>query len=170
MQIEVRCLWWRYINHLDPGVNKEGWSDEELEILYSKYGEYGNKWFLLQKHLPGRYISNNSGPRQRSRIISTVGSVSSWSSSSRSYSGKIRGLSVTSKLRPCWIFIKQITVNLKIFKSSRITLSSRRPSRGSNTRSKRRPVRNTSKIIEKILKASLGSSWKIIPIRGKEYW
>jgi hypothetical protein len=23
-------------------------------VLYSKYGEYGNKWFLLQKHLPGR--------------------------------------------------------------------------------------------------------------------
>jgi hypothetical protein len=28
----------RYVNHLDPCVNKEGWSDEELEILYRKYG------------------------------------------------------------------------------------------------------------------------------------
>lgn len=45
----------RYVNHLDPNVSKGTWSDEELEILYSKFSEYGNKWFLLQKHLPGRY-------------------------------------------------------------------------------------------------------------------
>jgi hypothetical protein len=30
MQIEVALRSLRYINHLDPGVNKEGWSDEEL--------------------------------------------------------------------------------------------------------------------------------------------
>lgn len=54
MQRTVRNVLVRYINHLDPSVNKELWSDEELEILYTKYDEYGNKWFLLQKHLPGR--------------------------------------------------------------------------------------------------------------------
>ena len=54
MQGTVTVLKIRYINHLDPSVNKELWSDEELEILYTKYCEYGNKWFLLQKHLPGR--------------------------------------------------------------------------------------------------------------------
>jgi myb proto-oncogene protein len=69
MQIEVRPMRCRYINHLDPGVNKESWSDEELEILYSKYGEYGNKWFLLQKHLPGRYYNVNLEHKLRSKII-----------------------------------------------------------------------------------------------------
>ena len=52
---EVECRE-RFINHLDPAVRKEVWSQDELDILYSSYAEHGNKWFVLQKCLPGRYV------------------------------------------------------------------------------------------------------------------
>lgn len=61
----TRCFRLRFVNHLDPNVSKGSWSDEELEILYSKFTEYGNKWFLLQKHLPGRYLSPYIEPKQK---------------------------------------------------------------------------------------------------------
>ena len=37
MSIEVTENICRYVNHLDPTVNKESWSDNELEVLYNKY-------------------------------------------------------------------------------------------------------------------------------------
>lgn len=77
MQGKVRVAVFRYINHLDPGVNKECWSDSELEILYNKYAEYGNKWFLLQKYLPGRYSNIDAGLKQRSKTIFMAASASS---------------------------------------------------------------------------------------------
>ena len=44
----------RWHNHLDPVVNKENWTEEEENILFSKHMEYGNKWSDISKYLPGR--------------------------------------------------------------------------------------------------------------------
>ena len=44
----------RWHNHLDPIVNKENWTEEEENILFSKHLEYGNKWSDISKFLPGR--------------------------------------------------------------------------------------------------------------------
>lgn len=44
----------RWHNHLDPIVNKENWTDEEENILFTKHLEYGNKWSDISKFLPGR--------------------------------------------------------------------------------------------------------------------
>ena len=69
MQGEVSLRSVRYVNHLDPTVSKGSWSDAELDILYSKFNEYGNKWFLLQKHLPGRYVLLTQNPDQYQKLI-----------------------------------------------------------------------------------------------------
>ena len=44
----------RWHNHLAPEVNKENWTEEEENILFSKHLEYGNKWSDISKFLPGR--------------------------------------------------------------------------------------------------------------------
>ena len=44
----------RWHNHLDPIVNKDNWTEEEENILFSKHLEYGNKWSDIAKYLPGR--------------------------------------------------------------------------------------------------------------------
>ena len=44
----------RWHNHLDPIVNKDNWTEEEENILFSKHLEYGNKWSDISKYLPGR--------------------------------------------------------------------------------------------------------------------
>ena len=44
----------RWHNHLDPIVNKENWTENEENILFSKHLEYGNKWSDISKFLPGR--------------------------------------------------------------------------------------------------------------------
>lgn len=44
----------RWHNHLDPIVNKENWTEEEENILFTKHLEYGNKWSDISKFLPGR--------------------------------------------------------------------------------------------------------------------
>lgn len=44
----------RWHNHLDPIVNKENWTENEENILFSKHMEYGNRWSDIAKFLPGR--------------------------------------------------------------------------------------------------------------------
>ena len=44
----------RWHNHLDPKVNKENWTEEEENILFTKHLEYGNKWSEISKFLTGR--------------------------------------------------------------------------------------------------------------------
>lgn len=44
----------RYINHLDPRVVKDYWTDNEERILLQKQKEFGNKWNDIARYLPGR--------------------------------------------------------------------------------------------------------------------
>lgn len=44
----------RYLNHLDPTVNKEPYSDDEIAKIYKLYSELGSQWSKMAKQLPGR--------------------------------------------------------------------------------------------------------------------
>ncbi|XP_016508080.2 transcription factor MYB3R-1-like [Nicotiana tabacum] len=44
----------RWHNHLNPGINKEAWTQEEELTLIRAHQIYGNKWAELTKYLPGR--------------------------------------------------------------------------------------------------------------------
>ncbi|KAF3590817.1 hypothetical protein DY000_02027768 [Brassica cretica] len=48
----------RWHNHLNPGINKNAWTQEEEVTLIRAHQIYGNKWAELTKFLPGR--SDNS--------------------------------------------------------------------------------------------------------------
>ncbi|KAL9226818.1 hypothetical protein vseg_002587 [Gypsophila vaccaria] len=44
----------RWHNHLNPGIKKEAWTQEEELILIRAHELHGNKWAELTKYLPGR--------------------------------------------------------------------------------------------------------------------
>jgi len=44
----------RYLNHLDPAINKSEWHVSEDEIIVTLQAALGNKWAKIAKHLTGR--------------------------------------------------------------------------------------------------------------------
>ena len=44
----------RWLNHLDPSINKGPWTTEEDEIFLSLHQKLGNKWTKIAESLPGR--------------------------------------------------------------------------------------------------------------------
>lgn len=44
----------RWYNHLNPEVNKTGWSKEEEWVLFLLHRKYGNSWSIFSEHIPGR--------------------------------------------------------------------------------------------------------------------
>lgn len=44
----------RWFNHLDPGINKGDWSEEENLFLFRAQQQFGNRWCDIAKSLPGR--------------------------------------------------------------------------------------------------------------------
>ena len=44
----------RWHNHLNPGINKEGWTIEEEILLFTSHSKIGNKWAEISNFLPGR--------------------------------------------------------------------------------------------------------------------
>jgi hypothetical protein len=60
-EIECREKW---INFLDPNLNKKEWEEWELEKLYEIHDQVGTRWCVIQKYI-GRYLSTHSGRRTR---------------------------------------------------------------------------------------------------------
>ncbi len=48
----------RYMNMLDPNINKHPWTDAEEQTLLEAHARMGNKWAKIAQLLPGR--SDNS--------------------------------------------------------------------------------------------------------------
>lgn len=44
----------RWHNHLCPSVNKEDWTEEEEQLILQLVQQWGTKWALIAKQLPGR--------------------------------------------------------------------------------------------------------------------
>lgn len=44
----------RWLNHLDPHLNKGEWSPEEDQMIFIQQEKIGNKWSVISKFLPGR--------------------------------------------------------------------------------------------------------------------
>lgn len=47
----------RWHNHLDPGINKSPWTEEEDRLLAHAHDQFGNQWAKIAKLLPGRYVT-----------------------------------------------------------------------------------------------------------------
>lgn len=47
MQIKVKKLLFRWHNHLNPSINKRGWTEDEEYIMFEKHKIHGNKWTLI---------------------------------------------------------------------------------------------------------------------------
>ncbi|CAN4128187.1 unnamed protein product [Withania somnifera] len=70
----------RWHNHLNPGINKEAWTQEEEVTLIHAHQIYGNKWAELTKFLPGRTdnaIKNhwNSSVKKKLDLYLTSGAL-----------------------------------------------------------------------------------------------
>jgi hypothetical protein len=48
----------RWVNHLNPILNKEDWTSAEDEILISKQRLLGNAWSEISQWLPGRSLNS----------------------------------------------------------------------------------------------------------------
>jgi hypothetical protein len=57
----------RYLNSLDPGLNKAGFSRGEDILIQKLYKKYGSKWTVIASQLPGR-----SGDMIKNRFYSVV--------------------------------------------------------------------------------------------------
>lgn len=44
----------RWVNAVDPSLNKDAWTDEELETLFKAQATMGNQWKKIATLLPGR--------------------------------------------------------------------------------------------------------------------
>ena len=46
----------RWYNHLDPTIEKKGWTKKDEELLLALHKEHGNKWTIIADKMTGRYF------------------------------------------------------------------------------------------------------------------
>jgi Myb-like DNA-binding domain len=69
----------RWLNHLDPAINKDPWSDREDALILQRHSQMGNSWARISHLLPGRtanMIKNHWHSDLCNRIKSAQGSYS----------------------------------------------------------------------------------------------
>ena len=64
----------RWRNHLDPGVSREAWTEEENAILLQRYEQFGSMWAEIASGLPGR--ADNGCKNQWNKLMGWGSSAS----------------------------------------------------------------------------------------------
>jgi len=75
----------RWTNHLNPGIKKGNWTDEEDRIIIEKQAELGNQWSKITEYLQGRTdnaVKNRWHSTMRSRSRNNTNPSSHTASSS----------------------------------------------------------------------------------------
>lgn len=67
----------RYINYLDPNINRSKFSVEEDLLLLELHKKYGNRWSLIRRHMPHRsadMIKNryNSSVKRNKTLVNNM--------------------------------------------------------------------------------------------------
>uniref|UniRef100_A0A7S1G206 Uncharacterized protein n=1 Tax=Corethron hystrix TaxID=216773 RepID=A0A7S1G206_9STRA len=73
----------RWTNHLNPGIKKGNWTDEEDRIIIEKQAELGNQWSKITEYLQGRTdnaVKNRWHSTMRSRSRNNTSHTSQVSS------------------------------------------------------------------------------------------
>lgn len=104
---QVRLRW---MNHLQPSLDKRPWRDDEDSVLLAAHAELGNKWALIAMRLNGRTDNSvknryKSITRKASRASAPTTGINRWRRPTRSnalysFSKEIEGYSVGNCLIP----------------------------------------------------------------------
>jgi len=93
----------RWTNHLNPGIKKGNWTDEEDRIIIEKQAELGNQWSKITEYLQGRTdnaVKNRWHSTMRSRSRNNTNSSLNMNNSSIGTNSSIPCIPITSNSCP----------------------------------------------------------------------